>query len=62
MCCYCIYIKLIVHFNGKIASSLSHFFLENYTNTVFQCSKMMFAFQQATEWLLLTEVTCQEAN
>lgn len=58
----CIYIKLIVHFNGKRASSFSDtFFLENYPNTVFECSKR-FAFQQATGWPLLTEVVIQEAN
>lgn len=58
-----IYIKLIVHFNGKIASSFYRFFfsLENCTNIMFECSKM-FAFQQATGWLLLAEVIIQEAN
>lgn len=46
--CYCIHVELIVHFNGRITSSLSHFFLENDTNTVFECSKLVFAFQRAT--------------
>lgn len=62
MRCYCIYIKLIVHFNGKIASGLSQFFLQNYTNTLLEYSKMMFAFRQATGRLLLPEVTCWQAN